>query len=139
LLENGNQGKTREAMGRNREVSAQRKRKRPLGVLNSTKRSAKPDRGSSPRTAVSDAGGSSIYTVALPPYDLIPTTQQIILAPFPIINNPESITVYADANTQLLQFGPVVTGSVLRFRGLIFDDNGTLRMDCAKILDGVPE
>lgn len=90
-------------------------------------------------TSVSSSGSFSVYTVALAPYDLIPTTQQQVLDGFASINNPRSITVYADANTQVLQSAPVAVGSILRFRGLIFDDNGTLRMDCAKILDGVPE
>ncbi|HKV05776.1 MAG TPA: hypothetical protein VJO53_11815 [Candidatus Acidoferrales bacterium] len=39
----------------------------------------------------------------------------------------------------MLNSGPIAIGSVLRFRGLIFNDNGTLRMDCAKILDGIAE
>jgi len=30
-----------------------------------------------------------------------------------------------------------VPGSVLRFYGLVFNDNGTLRMDCAQVNDGV--
>ena len=29
--------------------------------------------------------------------------------------------------------------NVVRFYGLVFNDNGTLRMDCAEINDGVPE
>jgi len=29
--------------------------------------------------------------------------------------------------------------SLLRFNGLVFNDNGTLRMDCAQIDDGVAE
>jgi hypothetical protein len=33
----------------------------------------------------------------------------------------------------------VNVGSLLRFKGLIFDDNGTLRMDAAEIYDGVTE
>jgi len=28
-------------------------------------------------------------------------------------------------------------GSTLRFYGLVFNDNGTLRMDCAQVNDGV--
>ncbi len=30
-------------------------------------------------------------------------------------------------------------GGVARFYGLVFNDNGTLRMDCAQIDDGVAE
>jgi len=28
-------------------------------------------------------------------------------------------------------------GGVLRFNGLVFNDNGTLRMACTEVLDGV--
>jgi hypothetical protein len=38
--------------------------------------------------------------------------------------------------------GAVITeaaaGSTLRFYGLVFNDQGVLRMDCAQINDGVP-
>ncbi len=47
--------------------------------------------------------------------------------------------VYADSNTQMLNTSPITVGSVVRFYGLVFNDNGTLRMDCAEINDGVPE
>ena len=30
-------------------------------------------------------------------------------------------------------------GSILRFNGLVFDDNGTLKMDCIQVQDGVAE
>jgi uncharacterized protein DUF5666 len=90
-------------------------------------------------TAISSSGGFSVYTVALAPYDLIPTTQQLFLGPFPAVSNPASVTVYADAHTQLVQSAPIAPGSLLRFRGLILYDNGTLRMDCGRILDGVQQ
>ena len=90
-------------------------------------------------TTVSSSGGFTVYTVSLASYHPIPTSQQFVLGSFPAISNPESVTVYADANTQLLQSAPITAGSLLRFRGLIFYDNGTLRMDCARILDGVAE
>jgi hypothetical protein len=47
--------------------------------------------------------------------------------------------VYADNNTQPLTSALVGVGSLARFRGLIFNNNGTLRMDCGQILDGVAE
>jgi hypothetical protein len=61
-----------------------------------------------------------------------------VVAPFSAVASPTTVTVYADGNTQLLQSGSIAPGSLLRFRGLVFSDNGTLRMDCAKVLDGVP-
>jgi Domain of unknown function (DUF5666) len=91
-------------------------------------------------TSMSTTNGFSVYTVALAPYDLIPTLQDYLVLPSPSqLSPPSSVVVYADSNTQLLNSGPIAQGSLLRFRGLIFDDNGTARMDCLEILDGVTE
>jgi hypothetical protein len=92
-------------------------------------------------TPVSNSNGFTVYTVALASYDMIPTGQQATLNWWSTnkLNNPATVIVYADTNTQLLNSTPINPGSVLRFTGLIFDDNGTLRMDCGQILDGVPE
>lgn len=89
-------------------------------------------------TGISNSGGFSVYTVTLAPYDLVPTLQGYV-GPIVHLNTPNTVTVYADASTQLLTSSPITTGSVVRFRGLLFDDNGALRMDCAQINDGVPE
>jgi len=61
------------------------------------------------------------------------------VAPFVSVPNPTTVTVYADGNTQLLQSGAIAPGSLLRFRGLLFNDGGVLRLDCEEILDGVAE
>jgi len=77
--------------------------------------------------------------VALAPYDLIPTLQGQV-GPITRLNSPVNVVyVYADTNTRLFNSAPLSAGSLLRFRGLIFDDNGTLRMDCDQVNDGVPE
>ena len=55
------------------------------------------------------------------------------------VANPDIVVVYADSNTQMLNASPIAVGSVVRFYGLVFNDNGTLRMDCAQINDGVAE
>jgi len=89
-------------------------------------------------TAISDSNGFAAYTVVLAPYDPISTLQQTLVATNHL-NSPNTITVYADANKQMLNTLPINPGSIARFTGLIFDDNGTLRMDCGQILDGVPE
>jgi hypothetical protein len=47
--------------------------------------------------------------------------------------------VYADSSTQMLNSNPISVGSIVRFHGLVFNDNGTLRMDCAQINDGIAE
>jgi Domain of unknown function (DUF5666) len=89
-------------------------------------------------TAMSNSNGFAVYTVTLAPYDLIPTLQAS-LGPLANLNSPATVVVYADTSVQFLNSAPVSSGSVFRFRGLIFNDNGTLRMDCEEVLDGVPE
>jgi hypothetical protein len=88
--------------------------------------------------AVSSEGNFTTYTVTLAPYDLFP-----ILAVQPaqttLLTNPDTVVVYADSNTQTLSSGAVGVGGVFRFYGLVFNDNGTLRMDCAQVNDGVTE
>lgn len=86
-------------------------------------------------SAVGTSGGFTAYTVTLAPYDLIPDLAG--LPGLPALTNPDAVVVYVDNNTQMLNSGPVSAGSVFRFYGLVFNDNGTLRMDCAQINDGV--
>jgi hypothetical protein len=88
--------------------------------------------------AVSSQAGFSLYTVSIAPYALVPTLQGD-MGPINRLNSPATVTVYVDTNTQFLNSTALNTGALLRFRGLLFDDSGTLRMDCAQILDGVPE
>ena len=56
-----------------------------------------------------------------------------------VLYNPSFPEVYVDSTAQLLNTNSLAPGSVLRFHGLVFNDNGTLRMDCSQINDGVPE
>ena len=56
-----------------------------------------------------------------------------------LLTNPNTVVVYADSNTQRLNSGTVSVGGLFRFYGLVFNDNGTLRMDCAQVNDGVAE
>jgi hypothetical protein len=89
-------------------------------------------------SAISGAGNFTTYTVTLAPYDLFPD-----LAVQPgqttLLTNPNTIVVYADGNTQMLNSGAVSVGGLFRFYGLVFNDNGTLRMDCAQVNDGEAE
>ena len=89
-------------------------------------------------TAVGSEGSFTTYTVTLAAYDLIPA-----LAVQPgqttAITNPSSVVVYVDSNTQLLNTKQLAAGTVFRFNGLLFNDSGTLRLDCAQVNDGVPE
>jgi hypothetical protein len=82
------------------------------------------------------SGGFTDYTVTLAPYDLFPA-----LAVQPgqttLLSNPSQVEVYVDNNTQTLNSQPLAAGNTFRFYGLVFNDNGTLRMDCAQVNDGV--
>ncbi|MGB8061032.1 MAG: DUF5666 domain-containing protein [Candidatus Sulfotelmatobacter sp.] len=87
-------------------------------------------------TASSQSGNFTDYTVTLASYDLFP-----MLAVQPgqttVENNPGQVEVYVDSNTQLLDATTLGVGSTFRFYGLVFNDNGTLRMDCGQVSDGV--
>ena len=87
-------------------------------------------------TASQQVGNFTDYTVTLASYDLFPN-----LAMQPgqttLLNNPNQVEVYVDNNTQKLNKQALAAGSTLRFYGLVFNDNGTLRMDCAQVQDGV--
>ncbi|WP_263358091.1 DUF5666 domain-containing protein [Acidicapsa ligni] len=89
-------------------------------------------------SAVSTSGSFTTYTVKLAPYDIFPqfATQpgQTNLLP-----KPNTVIVYTDSNTQMPNSDAITTGGVFRFYGLVFNDNGTLRMDCAQITSGVAE
>jgi hypothetical protein len=89
-------------------------------------------------TAESSDAGFDTYKVSLMPYDLFPALAVQGLQTT-VLSNPYAVVVYADSSTQMLNSQPIVIGSVVRFNGLIFNDSGTLRMDCAQINDGVQE
>ena len=89
-------------------------------------------------SAVSSSGGFTTYTISLAPYDLFPNLA-VQQGQTTLLNNPGSVVVYVDANTQLLNTESLAVGGVLRFSGLLFNDNGTLRMDCSQVNDGVAE
>ena len=89
-------------------------------------------------TGLSSSGGFTVYTVSLAAYDLFPN-----LAVQPgqttALLNPSSVEVYVDSNTRMLNSSAIAPGNVFRFNGLIFNDNGTTRMVCSQINDGVTE
>jgi hypothetical protein len=89
-------------------------------------------------SAISSTGGFTTYTVALASYDLFPILA-VLPGPTTPLTNPGTVVVYVDSNSQMLNSGAIVVGSLLRFNGLVFNDNGTLRMDCAQVNDGVTE
>lgn len=88
--------------------------------------------------SISSSGGYTTYAVSLASYDPFPD-----LASQPgqalSLSRPGTIIVYAGADTQSLNLNPMAVGSIGRFYGQVFNDQGTLRMDCLQISDGVPE
>jgi hypothetical protein len=89
-------------------------------------------------TGVATDGGFDTYTIQLAPYDLMPAlavqpgqTTRLI--------HPATVLVYADSNTRMQNATALEAGSVMRFYGLLFNDQGTLKLDCAQINDGVTE
>jgi hypothetical protein len=87
-------------------------------------------------TEVGSAGSFTTYTVALANYNLF-TALATQGGQTTILTNPGSVVVYIDSSTQTLSTAPLAIGSLLRFNGLVFNDNGMLRMDCAEVWDGV--
>ena len=81
-------------------------------------------------------GSFTDYTVSLASYDLFPALA-IQQGQAALVNNPSLVEVYVDSNTEILNTQALAAGSTLRFDGLVFNDNGTLRMDCAQVSDGV--
>jgi hypothetical protein len=86
--------------------------------------------------ASSTEGAFTTYTVALAPFDPF---RNLAAQPSQnsLLNDPGTVVVYADINTQRSAVNPIAPGGVFRFNGLVFNDNGTLRMDCSQISDGV--
>jgi len=87
-------------------------------------------------SGTSQSGNFTVYSVSLAPYDLFPqfAVQQ---GQTTLLNNPSEIEVYVDGNAQLLNKQPLAAGSPFRFYGLVFNDSGTLRMDCIQVSDGI--
>jgi hypothetical protein len=83
----------------------------------------------------STAGNFTVYAVNLASYDLFPTLA-VQAGQATLLNNPGEVEVYVDSSTQLLNSQPPAPGGTFRFYGLVFNDHGTLRMDCAQVNDG---
>lgn len=86
--------------------------------------------------SVGSSGTFTVYGVELGSQDLFPSLavqqgQPMLLA------QPGQIQVYVDNNTKQLASSPLTVGAPARFYGLVFNDNGVLRMDAAATLDGI--
>jgi hypothetical protein len=75
------------------------------------------------------------YLVQLAPYDLFPALA-IQPGQINLLTYPDVVEVDTDSNTALLNTKSLTAGTTGRFYGLIFNDNGQLKMDCAQIDDG---
>ena len=89
-------------------------------------------------SAMASAGGFEVYTVSLAPYALT-NALAVQAAQTTLLTSPATVVVYVDTNAERLDSGSAGVGSVLRFRGGLFNDHGTLRMDCVQVSDGVAE
>ncbi len=79
-------------------------------------------------SAISTSGNFTVYKVALPAYDIIPT-----------LNGATSVFAYVDGNTQMFTSSGIGIGNVVRFNGFLFNDAGTLRLVTRQVNDGVTE
>lgn len=89
-------------------------------------------------TALSSSGGYQVYTLGLASYDPIPVLTGVG-DQSTSLTNPNSVQAYVNGNTQMLNSTPLSVGNVARFRGLLFNDGGVLRMVCLQVSDGVAE
>jgi hypothetical protein len=85
-----------------------------------------------------NSGAFQIYSVSLASYDSL-TILAMQSGQSYTLNNPSTVEVYVDSNTQLLNKQPLAVGGLFRFSGLLFNDAGTMRMDCGEVNDGVAE
>jgi hypothetical protein len=88
--------------------------------------------------SISSIGEFGTYTVALASYDLFPQFAAELFQST-VLTDPATIVVYADRKARLLNTQPIAVGNVVRFHGVVFNDQGVLRMDCLQSDDGVAE
>ena len=87
----------------------------------------------------SSSGKFTIYAVELADYDPF-VTLAVQPAQTTLLTQPDQVQVYVDSSTRRTSNSePVAPGSTVRFYGLVFNDQGVLRMDCAQINDGVSQ
>ncbi len=86
-------------------------------------------------SAINPNGNFTAYTVWLATNDPL-ASLAFQLDQNNLLTNPRVVTVYVDSNTETLNSLPLAVNGIMRFTGLVFNDNGALRMDCAQINDG---
>jgi len=85
---------------------------------------------------ISTSGGFTVYSVELTANDLF-VSLEYQAGQAALLTQSNQVQVYVDGNTRVLNSEPAVVGGTLRFYGLVFNDQGVLRMDCAQINDGI--
>jgi hypothetical protein len=89
--------------------------------------------------AQSTSGNFDVFTVQLAPYDEIVQMNMKAAYGVPsVLSNASTVYVYTDATTSMSANG-VSGGNTYRFHGLLFNDGGTLRLACDKVVNGVPQ
>lgn len=87
--------------------------------------------------SVGSTGGFTTYEIQLASYDLFPQFADLAMQT-PVLTQPSVVMAYADSNT-VNSASSLAVGTNLSFHGLVFNDQGALRMDCDQIGNGVPE
>jgi len=87
-------------------------------------------------SAISTDGNFTTYDVAMAPYELIPTLA-VQAGQTTVLTDPSNMVVYVDSHTRRRNTGSLAVGSIARFHGLVFNDNGIVRMDCVEVDGGV--
>lgn len=82
--------------------------------------------------AVSQSGQFTVYQITLAADDLFAELQPTT-AIYPHLSDLSTAYVYAGPST-LAPSAALTAGTTAVFRGLVFDDNGTLRMDCERVM-----
>lgn len=79
-------------------------------------------------SSVTTSGAYTVYQVSLQAAD-----------PVVVASGKNTVTIYLNSATQMLNSGAIALGSIVRFNGLLFNDAGTFRMYAARVNDGVAD
>lgn len=89
-------------------------------------------------TGVSTSGPFAVYTVSLAPYEPL-ASLAVQAGQAGLLHSPPTMTVYLRPDAQQFTTTQPAVGGTVRFRGLVYNDGGALKMDATEVLDGVAE
>ena len=89
-------------------------------------------------TGITTSGSYTVYTLALADYNLFPTLA-VQDGQNTKLSTPTFMQVYVSSKTVQKTSASITLSSLVRVNGLVFNDNGALRMVCEQINDGVSE